>query len=401
MTHEPSLPSTTPIRSKALSRVGFSPFAGSGALALALQGGGSFGAFTWGVLDRLLEQGGIGWDMISGASAGAVNAVLLADGLAAGGPAEARRRLAWFWEQVSRRTPSGAAMLAGAALGASLRWVSPFALDPPALTPLRGLLEEAVDFPRLRAAAESGAGPLLLIAATRVRDGAPVLFRSPEITLDMVLASSCLPFLGQPVTIDGEACWDGGYSANPPLRALVEESRAQDLLLVQLLPAAAEAVPRQSHDIARRVQEITFNAPLQREEAELEAARHAGHPLFRSALRRRLDRARLHRIAAPDSVAGLERESPLDTSWPLLTRLKLAGRKAAEAWVAGREPRGVYPRAPRCAGPACPGQHDPAPTGDDPFPGPVPRPAPGRDRVVPRQQPRPRRDRAGAAALAL
>ena len=334
MTHEPRLPVTAPIRSNALSRAGVSRLPGSGPLALALQGGGSFGAFTWGVLDRLLEQDGIDWDMISGASAGAVNAVLLADGLAAGGPAEARRKLAWFWEQVSRRTPNGAAMLAVAAFGASLRWVSPFALDPPALTPLRGLLEEAVDFPRLRAAA-SGAGPRLLIAATRVRDGAPMLFRSPEITLEMVLSSACLPFLGQPVVIDGEACWDGGYSANPPLRALVEESQAPDLLLVQLLPATAEAVPHQSHDIARRVQEITFNAPLQREEAELEAARHADHGLFRSPLRRRLDRLRLHRIAAPDTVAGLERESPLDTGWPLLTRLKLAGRSAAEAWLAG------------------------------------------------------------------
>ncbi|MGH7042823.1 MAG: patatin-like phospholipase family protein [Acetobacteraceae bacterium] len=306
-----------------------------GPLALGLQGGGSFGAFTWGVLDRLLEQDGIGWDMLSGTSAGAVNAVLLADGLAEGGPAAARRKLAWFWEQVSRRTPSGASLMAVAALGASLRWVSPFALDPPELTPLRGLLEEAVDFERLRAAGSRG--PRLLIAATRVRDGRPMLFRTPEITQEMVLASACLPFLGQPVLIGGEACWDGGFSANPPLRDLVLESSAPDVLLVRLLPAEQEAVPHQSHDIARRVQEMTFNAPLQREEEEVAELRRAcaGRRLFRSGRCRRLERLRLHRIAAPEVVEGLERESPLDTGWPLLQRLMQAGRGAAEGWLAG------------------------------------------------------------------
>ncbi len=309
---------------------------GAGPLSLALQGGGSFGAFTWGVLDRLLEQDGIAWDMISGASAGAVNAVLLADGLAEGGPAAARRKLAWFWREVSRRTPGGATALAVAALGASMRWVSPIALDPPEFTPLRGLLTEAVDFARLRHAAAHAAGPRLLIAATRVRDGTPMLFRTPEITLDKVLASACLPFLGQPVLVDGEACWDGGYSANPPLRPLVEETTAPDLLLVQLLPAQQDKVPRQSHDIARRAQEITFNAPLQREMDEIADLRRscAGRVLFRPPLCRKLERVRLHRIAAPEAVAGLERESALDTGWPLLQRLMQAGRTAAGAWLA-------------------------------------------------------------------
>ncbi len=314
-------------------RAGFT----TGPLSLALQGGGSFGAFTWGVLDRLLEQDGIDWDMISGASAGAVNAVLLADGLAEGGPAAARGKLAWFWEQVSRRSPSGTAMMAVAALGASMRWVSPFALDPPELNPLRGLLEEAVDFARLRAAAAAGDGPRLLIAATRVRDGRAVLFRSPDVTLDAVLASACLPFLGQPVVIDGEPCWDGGFSANPPLRVLVEESHASDLLLVRLLPTEREGVPQGGHEIARRMQELTFNAPLQREEDEVEALRRAcaGRMLLRSPLCRRLERLRLHRIAAPEVVEGLERESALDTGWGLLQRLMLAGRGATEEWLAG------------------------------------------------------------------
>ncbi|MDE2580339.1 MAG: patatin-like phospholipase family protein [Rhodospirillales bacterium] len=345
MTHASNAPITALSAGLPGSMAGFSPGTATpppfreGKLSLGLQGGGSFGAFTWGVLDRLLEQDGLAWDTISGASAGAVNAVVLADGLAAGGPATARRKLAWFWQEVSRRTPSGAAMLAVAALGASLRWVTPFALDPPRLNPLRDLLAETVDFPRLRAAAAAGSGPRLLLAATRVRDGRPVLFGTPQVRLEAVLASACLPFLGEPVVIDGEACWDGGFSANPPLRALVEASTAADLLLVRLLPAEHDRVPHHSHEIARRLQELTFNAPLLREEDEVAALRRAcgERRLFRPALCRKLERLRLHRIAAPDAVAGLERESPLDTGWPLLQRLKDAGRAAAEVWLAGGE----------------------------------------------------------------
>ena len=305
-------------------------------LSLALQGGGSFGAFTWGVLDRLLEQPDITWDTLSGASAGAVNAVLLADGLAAGGPPEARRKLAWFWEEVSRRTPNGATTLAVAALGASLRMLSPVAIDPPELTPLRALLTEGVDFDRLRRHAAEATGPNLLIAATRVRDGRATLFRTPEITRDAVLASACLPFLGRPVTIDNEAYWDGGYSANPPLRALVAESAAEDVLLVRLLPASQDGVPHGAQDVARRMQELAFNAPLQREADELAALRADARNWapFRPARTRRLARLRLHEIAAPGAVAGLERESALDTGWPLLHRLMTAGREAAAEWLA-------------------------------------------------------------------
>ena len=342
-----------PIRPPGLPGAAFAPpqaapprFDG-GKLALALQGGGSFGAFTWGVLDRLLEHGDIDWDMVSGTSAGAVNAVLLADGLAEGGPAAARAKLAWFWEQVSRRAPSGAALLAVTALGSSMRWITPFAFDPPTLNPLRELLTEAVDFDRLGAAAAGGNGPRLLIAATRVRDGRAMLFRDAGVTLDTVLASACLPFLGQPVVIDGEACWDGGFSANPPLHALVEESAVDDLLLVQLLPRQRNGVPRSGQETVQRVQELTFNAPLQREEDALEALRNAGAGrLFRSPLARRLKRLRLHRIAAPEAVAGLEQESPLDTSWPLLQRLMAAGRTAAEAWLAGDSEAEDGPVAP-------------------------------------------------------
>jgi len=214
------------------------------ALSLALQGGGSFGAFTWGVLDRLLEQDRIAFDTISGASAGAVNAVLLASGLAEGGAAEARAKLDRFWRRVSRAGTLGpfgsfGRSVAESAARAALALtpvVSPYQFNPLGLNPLRDILAEEVDFARLRAAAPVR----LLIAATRVRDGSLRLFRNDEITLDVVLASACLPHLHHAIEIEDEWYWDGGFSANPPLRQLVLDSRAHDVLLVQIMPESQE-----------------------------------------------------------------------------------------------------------------------------------------------------------------
>jgi len=238
-------------------------------ISLGLQGGGSFGAFTWGILDRLLEQGGPNFDMISGASAGAVNAVVLADGLAAGGRVEARARLARLWERVGHVIPGGGTMTAAAVEWARL--ASPYQLNPLGFNPLRDLLAE-VDFQRLRVQSPVR----LLISATRVRDGHPRLFREHEITLEAVLASACLPFLHHAVVVDGEAYWDGGYSANPPLRQLVVDTNAGDILLVQLVPEMHEVVPQLSHEIAKRVREIGFNASLLREQEAVAEPRVRG-----------------------------------------------------------------------------------------------------------------------------
>ena len=299
-------------------------------ISLGLQGGGSFGAFTWGVLDRLLEQDEPGFDMISGASAGAVNAVVLTDGLAAGGRAEARVRLARLWQRVGHAVLAGGTVTAAAVEWARL--AAPYQLNPLGFNPLRDLLAD-VDFERLRAQS-----PIrLLIAATRVRDGHPRLFREHEITLEAVLASACLPFLHHAVVIDGEAYWDGGYSANPPLRQLVVDTNAADILLVQLVPEMHEAVPQLSHEIAKRVREIGFNASLLREQEAVAELRRAceGQRLFRSELCRKLDGLRFHRIAAPEAIEGLAQESPLDTSWSFLQRLHQGGRAAAERWLEG------------------------------------------------------------------
>jgi NTE family protein len=301
-------------------------------LSLGLQGGGSFGAFTWGVLDRLLEEEAIDFDLVSGASAGAVNAVILAAGLAEGGPQAARQKLERVWERVSLMGPFSSSSVAHAvtALGGP-GLISPYQFNPFGINPLRDILADEVDFARLRAAP-----PLrLLIAATRVRDGRARLFRETELGVDEVLASACLPFIQQAVEIDGEAYWDGGYSANPPLRELVLATRARDILLVRLLPEAEQGVPHFTHEIAQRVRAISFNAALLQEQEAVETLRRscAGQNAARSPLCRKLARQHMHTIAAEDAVPELSRESPLDTSWPLLLRLKEHGRGAATAWL--------------------------------------------------------------------
>ena len=305
-------------------------------LSLALQGGGSFGAFTWGVLDFLLEQDAFAFDTVSGASAGAVNAVVLADGLAAGGPEEARARLERFWNRVSRApalapfgdTATGTAALA--ALYLSVRVISPYQFNPLGLNPLREILAEEVDFERLRA----DSPVRLLIAATRVKDGRPRLFRDRELTIDMVLASACLPLLQPAVEVEGELYWDGGYSANPPLRQLVIDSNASDILLVRLTPQEQPDAPLQASEIGRRINEITFNTPLQKEVEALADLSELckGEGILRSRLARKLRRLRLHEICAEGAVEGLNHANALSLDWSFLTRLKEGGRSAAEEW---------------------------------------------------------------------
>jgi NTE family protein len=305
-------------------------------LSLALQGGGSFGAFTWGVLDRLLEEqeDSFKLDMVSGASAGAFNAVLLAAGLVESGPERAREKLDEAWHRVSA-TSLGAALTRAAAVtlrGAA--FASPYALNPLGLNPLRQLLEQEVDFERLRTRP-----PIrLLISATRVSDGHARLFREHEITLDVVLASACLPLLNPPIEIGGEAYWDGGFSANPPLRQLVIDTEAEEILLVRLLPEGHHPMPYFSYEIDQRMREIAFNSSLLQEEQAVQDLRNAcaGRTLFRSPLCRKLRRLRFATLAAEDAVPDLVDQSPLDTSLPFLLRLKEVGRRAAEDWLARR-----------------------------------------------------------------
>lgn len=312
-------------------------------VSLALQGGGSFGAFTWGVLDRLLEDPNVTFDTVSGTSAGAINAVLLAAGLAEGGRRAARAKLRQFWERLSRTAafgPFGAAggFAPGAAAGSFSFWtrlLSPYQYNPLDLNPLRALLNEEVDFDRLRRAAPIG----LLIAATRVCDGRARIFRNAEINAEAVLASASLPLYHHAVTIDDVAYWDGGYSANPPLLDLVTASQAPDILVVQITPMRSAEVPTTSRDIIRRLDQITFNASLQTEIETL--AWHAARSRRLSGLLsregRKLRRLSIHRIAAEEEFTGLSEASASNLDWRFLSNLRDNGRAAATAWLAKKE----------------------------------------------------------------
>src|SRR5215217_7744724 len=230
-------------------------------LSRALQGGGAFGAFTWGVLDRLLEEEHISFDAVSGASAGAMNAVLLASGLAQGGPEEARASLERFWRTVSKAGQLTRLASSNAALPVMAPRLSPYEFNPFDLNPLREILAGEVDFEAVR----TKAPVRLLLGTTRVSDGSLRIFRTPEVTADVVLASACLPHLHHAVTIDGEAYWDGGYAANPPLLPLVTATKASDVLVVQIVPSNGSELPTTSPEIGKRLSQITFNNSLQKD----------------------------------------------------------------------------------------------------------------------------------------
>jgi NTE family protein len=294
-------------------------------LSLALQGGGSFAAFTWGVLERLLEEPNCRFDAISGASAGSVNAVLLASGLAEGGRERARSRLSQFWNRMVNEASFRALMLLGGfspagssvAFGSALRSGQ---FDPLDLDPLRRVLARHVNFDALRAPD----APRLLIAATRVRDGAARLFRNPDVTADVVLASTCPPLVHCAVDIDGEAHWDGGYAANPPLVALVQESSAADLLVVQATPSRDSYVPITGAAIDRRLDQITANTALNAELAALQWACAAGASI-----------PRIARITAEDEIEGLAQRSAVDLGRAFVMALHRSGRTAADRWLRG------------------------------------------------------------------
>jgi NTE family protein len=292
-------------------------------LSLALQGGGTFAAFTWGVLERLLEEPDVGFDTISGASAGAINALLLACGLAEGGREAARARLNRFWVRLMHEASFRSLMLVGGfspagssvAFGPTLRsgQFDPFDLDP-----LRQALSRDINFAALRAPA----CPKLLIAATRIRDGQQQIFRNDAITADVALASTCPPLVHCAVEIDGEAYWDGGLGGNPPLVKLAQKTAATDLLLVQVTPSRDSYVPITLAAIDRRLDQIAANAGLNAEVAAVEWARSNAAPSLR-----------LFRIAAEDSIEGLAQRSSTDLGRGFIRLLHRSGREAAGRWL--------------------------------------------------------------------
>ena len=328
-------------------------------LNLALQGGGAHGAFTWGALVRLLEAE-IRIEGISGSSAGALNAVVLASGWLRGGAAGAVRALDELWREIARlaqTSPLRTGGLTQLAADFAAQFLSPYQLNPMGVNPLRPVLERLVEFDRLRAAEQ----PRLFIAATDVATGHARIFRNPELSLDAVLASACLPQLHHAIEIDGAAYWDGGFSANPPLIALVEACAARDVLLVQINPLRVERLPRTPREIRNRIAELAFGRPLAE---ELERLRHLAGPAFAplnwlTRRRRRLARHRVHTIDGSAELARLDAGTKVDPTWPLLLDLRERGWHAADAWLGDwRRQRStdplatatIVPQAPRRAG---------------------------------------------------
>ncbi|ABS66080.1 patatin-like phospholipase family protein [Xanthobacter versatilis] len=309
----------------------------------ALQGGGSHGAFTWGVLDRLLEETWLEIEGVSGTSAGAMNAAVLADGYAAGGRQGAQQALESYWRHVSeaarfspfKRSPLdkmfGRWSLDSAPgflfMDIMTRMFSPYQYNPLGGNALAPILAKQIDFERLRAS------PIkVFITATNVRTGRPRVFRNAEITPEVLMASACLPTLFQAVEIDGEPYWDGGYSGNPTLAPLVSELTSDDTILVPINPLERPGTPKTPSEILNRLNEVSFNsvavkelymmAMLQRHASELSGDTEACN----------WARMRVHIVRNP-IMATLGFSSKLNAEWDFLTMLKEEGRKAAQVFL--------------------------------------------------------------------
>jgi NTE family protein len=311
---------------------------------LALQGGGSHGAFTWGVLDALLEDESFDFSAISGTSAGALNAAVMVSGFEKDGRAGARQALTDFWRAISRAggtfspysgsqqnaadNPFGVDKLPGYQwMSSFFRSFSPYEFNPLNLNPLRKVLKEHVNLSALHRS-----DICLFVTATSVRTGQARVFTGAEISLDALLASACLPFIFQAVEIDGEPYWDGGYTGNPALFPLIYDSQALDLLLIKINPLSRPGAPKRSVDIIDRVSEITFNASLI---GEMRAIAFVTRLLKEN----KLDPAqyknlRLHMVADDEGLSAFNANSKFNTDRAFLEQLFELGRAAAGRWLA-------------------------------------------------------------------
>lgn len=308
---------------------------------LALQGGGSHGAFTWGVLDRLLEEDWLTIAGISGTSAGAMNAAVLADGFAQGGAEGARKALTAFWEFVAdaaRLSPFQATPIdmalgnwslahspAFVAMDMLSRLASPYTLNPAGINPLLRVLDRVIDFDRLRAA------PIkLFVTATNVRTGRGRVFRNADLSPQVLLASACLPTLFQAVEIDGESYWDGGYAGNPTLTPLVREVDSDDTILVPINPIERPGVPRSAAAILNRLSEVSFNAATLKELRMIALLRQVADPGNGEGAR--WARMRVHMV--PNAVmTSLDHSSKLNADRIFLRWLRDRGREAADRFL--------------------------------------------------------------------
>ncbi|MHB9835555.1 patatin-like phospholipase family protein [Paraburkholderia terrae] len=318
-------------------------------IALALQGGGAHGAFTWGVIDRLLEDGRLAIEGVSATSAGAMNAAVLASGLQRGGSDGARAALHAFWQDVAhaaqyaspfRKMPWETFLHDGDANGYTLdyspmyvitdlmlRMWSPYQFNPMNFNPLRDVLERHVDFEALRA----GCPIHLHLCATNVETGKVRVFDGHEISADAVLASACLPFLFQAVEIDGEHYWDGGYMGNPAIFPLIYHCGTRDVVIVHINPIVRRGVPKTASEIMNRINEVSFNSSLMR---ELRAISFVTSLLQESKIDRPdMKEMLIHSIRSDEAMSALGVSSKLNADWSFLCFLRDEGRARAEAWL--------------------------------------------------------------------
>lgn len=310
---------------------------------LALQGGGSHGTYTWGVLDRLLEEENLRIDGVSGTSAGAMNAAVMCNGYAVNSRQGAKDALAAFWRAISdaatlsplQKTPIGT-WLTGWNLDYSpayyymdmlSRVFSPYELNPMNLNPLRTLLDAMVD----TAALNGATGIKLFVAATHVESGHARVFHGHEITTDVLLASACIPFLFQAVNIEGEDYWDGGYMGNPVIWPLIYHTDCRDVLLVQINPLHREGTPRTAMEIINRMNEITFNSSLI---AEMRAIEFVQRQLKEGNLNpERYRHMNIHLVYSPEEMKDLNASSKMNAGWDFFRHLHGIGYAAADRWL--------------------------------------------------------------------
>jgi NTE family protein len=313
---------------------------------LALQGGGAHGAFGWGVLDKLAEDGRLDIEGLSATSAGSMNAVVYAYGKTTGGLDGARAALENFWRNISeagrlyspvRLAPWEQAL--GIAIEYSpaymlfqsvTRALSPYQFNPFGFNPLREVLAKSVDLDAVHACTCVE----LFVCATSVRTGQPRIFRNREVTLDAVMASACLPFLFQAVEIDGEHYWDGGYMGNPALYPLIYKTQSRDIVIVHINPIVRPQLPTTPLEIEDRLNEITFNSSLLREfRAIAFVSKLIEEGWLKDEYRDRLKHVLIHSIRADEAMCGLGVASKLNTDWKFLCDLRDRGRATAAAWL--------------------------------------------------------------------
>jgi len=313
---------------------------------LALQGGGAHGAFTWGVADHLLADDRLEVTGISGASAGAINAVMIADGLARGGAEEARKRLAAFWRAASAGgdlppmqravtdrlfslLPFATAPVQGW-FEAMARQFSPYELNPLNINPLRDLIDRFVDFEAVR-----GGDLELFISTTNVHTGRTHIFPREKIDADVVMASAALPLLFRAVEIDGVPHWDGGYMSNPPMFPFLQTTDADDIVIVQINPVQRKTTPRTSGEIVNRLNEITFNSALIAEMRSMEFVNRLidDGQLSQGVGANRYRRLNIHRIHLGGLGTRLSASSKLNTDFQFFELLRRAGQRAARRFL--------------------------------------------------------------------